>query len=218
MTPQDRERSTEQLRAGRQAVAYFRQKTWGVQRRIPVPLTPTNYAERRWRSPAALHWLRHRWNVRWHRAQHVLAAHRLPLTNDWATAVRIVQRVWPGTADWMLSCSRGEGGYGGWVWNGPGHGIPYAGSLTPPPGSSGAGGWMQFMRGTFTGTFSRALAEARQRHWHLPALRGLPPVPWGTPAIVRAWLSPLAQAFAAGWARYHHATGAWDPGIDPACA
>lgn len=199
----------------RHAVVYFRQKAWSVQRRIPVGLTPTNYAERHTRSVAFLHWLKHRWNVRWHRAKRFLAAHRLPLTNDWQTAVRIVQRVWSGTASWLLSCSGGEGGHGGWVWNG---GAPYAGSLIPPSGSSGAGGWMQFMRDTFTGKYAAALAEARQRHWHLPVLKGLPSVPAGTPAIVRAWLSPLAQAFAAGWARYHHATSAWAPSIDPACA
>jgi len=210
--------TAEELRDARGAVVYFMHKTWRVQHRIPVPPTPTNHAERRWRSPAALHWLKHRWNVRWHKAKHFLAAHRLPLTNDWQTAVRIVQRVWPGTSSWLLSCSSGEGGHGEWVWNGPVHGIPYAGTLTPPSGSSGAGGWMQFMRDTFTGKYAAAVSEARQRHWHLPILKDLPYVPPGTPAIVRAWLSPLAQAFAAGWARFHHATSAWDPGIDPACA
>lgn len=215
--PQHERSTAEKLRDGRHAVAYFRGKAWSVQRRIPVPLTPSNYAERHTKSTAFLHWLKHRWNARWHRAKHRLAAHRLPFTNDWQTAVRIVQAVWPGTSSWLLRCSSGEGGHGGWVWNGE---APYAGSLTPPPGSSGAGGWMQFMRGTFTGSYGNALAEARRLHLKVPVLKwsALPRVPAGTSAIVHAWLSPLAQAFAAGWARYHHATGAWDPGIDPNCA
>jgi hypothetical protein len=201
------------LRDGREGVAYFRGKTWSVQRRIPVALTPTNYAERHTKSVAFVHWIKHRWNVRWHRAKHRLAAHLLPYTGDWATAVQIVQRVWPGTSSWLLSCSGGEGSHGGWVWNG---GLPYTaggpptsysgGYRTAPAGSSGAGGWMQFMLGTFTGSLRAALADAWQRHLAVPA------------RAARSWVSPLGQAFAAGWARFHHATGAWDPGIDPACA
>lgn len=127
------------------------------------------------------------------------------MTNDWATAVRIVQRVWPGTSAWLLSCSSGEGGHGPWVWNG---GAPYS----SPSHGSGAGGWMQFMESTFAGKIAGALAEARQRHLAVPPPQALAKKTRG------GWISPLGQAFAAGWSRFHHATGAWDPRIDQACA
>lgn len=140
-------------------------------------------------------------------------AHVLPYTNDWVTAVRIVQRVWPGTESWLLSCSGGEGSHGDWVWNG---GTPLglsvveavreenAGTLVVH--GSGAGGWMQFMEGTFDGQFAAAMAAARTIHRALP------------PSQSRNWFSALGQAFAAGHARYIGETSAWSPGIDPACA
>lgn len=189
-------RSTaEALRDARHGVAFFRQKTWHVQRRIPVPLTPTNYAERHTRSVAYAHWLKHLWHGRWHRALHSLAAHRLPFTNDWETAVRIVQRVWPGTSGWLLSCSAHEGGHGAFVMNTQG---------------SGAGGWMQFMSGTFSWALGRAKAAA-------PRIILRP----GT----AAWTSPLGQAFAAGWARVAYLSGelareriGWPWTGDPYCA
>lgn len=138
-----------------------------------------------------LAWMKHLWAKRHRQARKTFLRHRLPWTGDWVNAVRIVQRVWPGTSAWLLSCSSGEGGHGPFVMN-------YQGS--------GAGGWMQYMEGTFNSHISAALYEARTRHLAVP------------PANARGWTDPLGQAFAAGWARWHHATGAWDPGIDAACA
>jgi hypothetical protein len=204
---------TWQVKHHRHLIAWHRSRTWNYQDQLGVGRTPTAYMERRTRSVPALRWVNRLWVHRQAHARHALAAHRLPYTGDWATAVRIVQRVWPGTADWLLSCSGGEGSHGGWVWNG---GLPYTaggpptsysgGYRTAPAGSSGAGGWMQFMLSTFTGSFRAAISEARARHLPVPVRAA-----W-------SWVSPLGQAFAAGRARFHHATGAWDPGIDPACA
>jgi hypothetical protein len=98
------------------------------------------------------------------------------MTNDWQTAVRIVQRDWPGSGSWLLACSSSEGGWGLWKSNTQG---------------SGAGGWMQYMEGTFYGDLAGALALARQEH--LPA----------PPRSADRWSSALGQAFAAGWAYFH---------------
>ncbi len=117
---------------------------------------------------------------RWIREAHRRLSHVLPLTNDWETAVRIVQRSWPGTSSWLLSCSAHEGGHGPFVMN-------YQGS--------GAGGWLQYMESTFNYHYSSALALARQSR--LP----VPPAGLG-------WTSPLAQAFAGGWG-YWHQRSAW---------
>lgn len=73
-------------------------------------------------------------------------------------------------AAWERSCSQpsSEGGYGRWVPNGRG---------------SGAGGWLQFMQGTFDGIIDEAIAAARSRGMVVPV-------------SARSWYSPLGQALA----------------------
>lgn len=108
------------------------------------------------------------------------ALHRLPLTGDWQTAVRVVQRVFPGSSGWLLACSSSEGGHGGFVWRGHGRG-----------GDNIPGGWMQYMPSTWRGDFDAALAYARQHGWKFPA-------------AAASHSSPLGQALAAGWAYGHN--------------
>ena len=128
-----------------------------------------------WRERVAFRWV-----------SQAVARIELPATNDWQTAVRTVQRSWPGTSAWMLSCSAHEGGHGPFVMNTQG---------------SGAGGWLQYMQGTFDAHYSGALALARGEH------RPVPPAGLG-------WTSPLAQAFAGGWG-YRYQRSAWTG--DPYC-
>lgn len=98
----------------------------------------------------------------------------LPYTNDWRTAVRLAQRVYPGTSDWLLFISHREGGYGGFVMNHQG---------------SGAGGWMQFMSGTFYGYVGAARADFARRGFQVD------PSVW-------VWTHPLGQALTAGYMRF----------------
>lgn len=175
-------------------------RTWKYQDAAHVHRTPTSHAERHTRSLGFLRWDNRRWRHRQALAHRYLVLHRLPSTGDWVTAVRIVQRVWPGTESGLLACSSHEGGHGIWVWNG---GAPYS----SPSHGSGAGGWMQYMSGTFWGNFHNAVAAA-------PRVL-LPPG-------AASWTSPLGQAFAAGWAFYLYEHGAY-PGSwpwrgDGACA
>ncbi len=90
---------------------------------------------------------------------------------SWRGAVAVVARYFgPRVAAWELSCSRqgSEGGWGAWVLNTQG---------------SGAGGWLQFMQGTFDGVIGKAIAAARSL--------GL-----AVPASARSWYSTLGQALA----------------------
>lgn len=103
----------------------------------------------------------------------------LPHTNDWRTSVRIAQRPYPGTDAWLLFISKREGGYGGFVMNHQG---------------SGAGGWMQFMSGTFYGYVGAAQADLRQRGFNIPD-------------NVMVWTHPLGQALTAGYMRYYGKDG-----------
>ncbi len=134
----------------------------------------------------------------------------LPLTNDWQTAVRLVQRIYPGTASWMLDISDREGGWGPWVW--------YSGACSDPPclwhgyhvggdnvtGDDTVGGWLQFRYSTFAPYWRRAEADLKRRGIIVPDFQ-MPPE--GGPTQYAAWLSPLGQALTAGYMRYTHQDG-----------
>ena len=104
-----------------------------------------------------------------------------PGHSAWLRAVKEVQRVYPGTEGWLVSCSASEGGHGRWVPNSQG---------------SGVGGWLQYYPSTFHGFFARARAEAENRRFRVPA-------------SAASWYSPLGQALAGGWAVTHGMTHHW---------
>lgn len=122
----------------------------------------------------------------------------LPLTNDWRTAVRLVQRIYPGTEDWMLSISDREGGWGPWVWYG---GSRWRGYHVGNDflGADTVGGWMQFRYSTFAPYWRAAQADLKRRGIVVPFI---PMPPEGGPREYAAWLSPLGQALTAGYMRY----------------
>lgn len=95
-------------------------------------------------------------------------------TNDWKTAVRLTQKPFPGTSAWLMSCSSSEGGHGRFVMNHQG---------------SGAGGWMQFMSGTFYAYVDDAFRSVRARGFKVHPRH-------------RSWYSPLGQALTAGYMRF----------------
>lgn len=120
----------------------------------------------------------------------------------WNKAVREVQKVYPGTESWLLSCSWAEGKWGRWV--------SYAGLYSPEYAAAHyiVGGWMQFKYPTFKGMFRNALDDLRRKGFLVP--KGLEP-------DLEGWQSPLAQALAAGWARYvgeddSHWSASWNNG------
>lgn len=129
----------------------------------------------------------------------------LPLTNDWQTAVRIAQRVYPGTSGELLRLSDREGGWGRWVW--------YSGACTAPPclwrgyhvggdnvsGADTVGGWMQFRWSTFAPYWRQTVADLTRRGFMIPEI---PMPPAGGPVIYAPWLSPLGQALTAAY--MHH--------------
>lgn len=153
-------------------------------------------------------------NYKLHRLREQIALRRLqwelPNTNDWMTAVRIVQAPYPGTSGFLTRTSDDEGSRGPWVW--------YSGSCGDPPclwrgfhigGSPDVvGGWVQYRYSTFIGHWHAVVKDLAQRGYLLPDLG------WARPYVVSGigigygpWLSPLGQALAAGWACYHDKTG-----------
>jgi len=126
----------------------------------------------------------------------------LPNTRDWERAIEIVQRVFPGTASWLWSCSGAEGAHGRWVrYGGSGY---YAGYET----TDAVGGWMQYRPSTFRGHWRHGYDYVRSRGFVVPLARA----DW-----LAAWLHPLGMAIAAGWARYtgndnSHWSASWGNG------
>lgn len=128
-----------------------------------------------------LRWYRSSLRINTERLDEMRTA-RLAATGDWMTyAVPFADRVFPGTAGWLASCSESEGGHGGWVPNSQG---------LPP------GGWMQFYASTFYGSVDAAFAEARRRGFDVPD-------------SARSWYSPVGQAVTAAYIVTRSGSGAW---------
>lgn len=180
----------------RSAVPFYRARTWEWQAlrwgkladRTPIVRGKSchwaQYAAGEWvsRSSAARkrygHWLR----------EHTLRDFPFsPGGRAWHRAIEEVQKIFPGTESWLLSCSAAEGGWGRWVGYA---GVSYSDGLRD---SDTVGGPLQYRFSTFTGHFRHALQYLRKEHWLVPrALRDM----------TNAWTSALGQALAGGWARY----------------
>lgn len=133
-------------------------------------------------------------------AEHRLV-HELPNTNDWLTAVRVAQRVYPGTTSWLLYISGREGGHGPWVWYG---GRQWSGYHIGDDflGADTVGGWMQFRFSTFAPYWRGMIKDLKARGVTLP------PIPdRGGPSEYQPWLWPLGQALTAGYMKFYGREG-----------
>lgn len=117
-----------------------------------------------------------------HQTRHLMAW--TPLNRDFETAVRVIAnrlRLPGSLANWVLNCADSEGGRGAWV---------------PNRGGSGAGGWLQFLSGTFYSNAPAAWAFARGRGIHVPRR-------------YMSWYSPVGQALTGLWMFHHEGSGQW---------
>jgi hypothetical protein len=188
----DRSLLPAQLRKSEQVIAFFAKRRW-----VTAPAK-----QKCWDVPWQRTCTVARAQLRLHHELAETAAyrldHELPLINDWKTAVRWVQRIYPGTESWMLYISDREGGWGPWVWYGGSHwyghhiGNDFLGADT-------VGGWMQFRYSTFAPYWRHAQFDLARRGYVVPFI----PMPAaGGPSKYAAWLSPLGQALTAGYMRY----------------
>jgi hypothetical protein len=129
--------------------------------------------------------------------------HEIPLINDWRTAVRWVQRIYPGTEGWLLYISKREGGWGEWVWYG---GRPWTGYHIGNDflGADTVGGNLQFRYSTFAPYWRQTEANLRQRGYIVP---DIPMPPAGGDPKYAAWLSPLGQALTGAYMKYYGKEG-----------
>ena len=204
----------ERCRSARLAVAHYRALTWERQDaregaradRTPVVRGKTC----RWARYAADEWQARARSAKRTLTRHLSLVSQLTLedfafapgNHAWRRAVREVQRVFPGTESWLLSCSAAEGGHGRWVGY---SGVAYSTWLRD---SDTVGGPLQFRFSTFTGMFRRGAEHARERGFRLPSHLS---------DSTTAWRSALGQAIAGGWARYtgnddSHWSASWGRG------
>lgn len=161
-------------------VKAHRSLVWELQARLGVRRTPISRSQKI-RSCGYARWVERLW---WQRVVSLRREARwriLPEAHDWSVAVDVTQRVFPGSKGWLLSCSASEGGHGGFVWNHQG---------------SGAGGWLQFLRGTFERHVDDAISIAKHRGFRLPA-------------STRSYYSPLGQSLTGGYMWNRGWTGQW---------
>lgn len=169
-----------------EAVIRARRAANRCRRAIGRPRFPVSYMVERSASLRFRKWALTRWRARARAC--TVELERL----SWLRAVAIVDRHL-GHGEWLRSCSapRSEGGHGRWYWNG-GYLVDEAARRRAlrgdepyrPRGSSGAGGWLQFLRGTFDSAIGPGVARARRAGLHVPPL-------------ARSWFHPLGQAVAA---------------------
>lgn len=215
----EKERQQRKCRSARTAVVFYRTAThaWQLLREAeklagPPPLVRGKSCS--WARHAASEWqARARSAKRSYRKwvnEHTLRDYRFAEGNEaWAKAVRQVQRVFPGTESWLLSCSGAEGGHGRWVGY---SGVAYSTRLRD---SDTVGGPMQYRWSTFKGHFRHGLDYLGGKGFRVPMnllYRG-DDDEWMT----IAWRSALGQAIAAGWARYtgndsQHWIASWSNG------
>lgn len=200
----------ERCKHARLAVSHYRNATWSWQHKRDGELAD--------RTPLAsgksCHWVRYAAGVHKdrarvaHRSYERWAAEHLLRDGSWLHAVDEVQRVFPGTESWLLSCSDAESNHHHWVGY---SGVPYSTWLRD---SNTVGGYMQFRFGTFTGMYRAAIDYITDLDYRVPETLS----DWSSlSGLTRAWRSALGQALAAGWARYtgndnSHWSASWDTG------
>ena len=104
----------------------------------------------------------------------------------WIRAIREAQRAYPGTEDWLRSCSSTEGA-------GRSLSINY---FQMNHQGSGAGGWLQFMHSTFVRMWGAAHADVTARGFLVPR-------------SAHSWSSRLGQALAGAWGVTNGRRGEW---------
>ena len=173
-----------QLKRLAQKVATFRTSTWACQDTLGISRTRASASV--WALPQSVTyrgWVVEQWQKKAGSCLKVQQQRTIPATNDWVTAVKLVQRIYPGTSGWLLYISHREGGWGGFVMNHQG---------------SGCGGWMQYASSTYWAYSYAAFADAKRRGFIVDDS-------WNQ------WTHPMGQAITASYMRFtgrdgHH----WD--------
>jgi hypothetical protein len=134
-----------------QSIVLYRRKTWTLQDEFEIDhsrvskmgIGSCRYAK----------WVNHLWKSRVNKLLHLRRYYSLA-DRDFMLAANAAHAIFTAVSVHRLYYRADvEGGHGRWVWNKRG---------------SGAGGWFQFMEGTFYARSDEAFAEARRRGFTVP--------------------------------------------------
>ncbi len=200
------ERSAAQLRAlarTRDSVKEFRARTWGCQDSLGAKRTRASVSV--WALPVSVGyraWAAGLWKGRVSSCLKALELRTIPAAGTWKAAVLYVQKIYPGTKDWLFYISDREGcrtiEYCPWVWYGS---HPWTGHHIGDDflGADTVGGPMQFRYSTFDPYWRAAQENLRSRGFVVPEFR-MPAA--GGDSRYAAWLSPMGQALTAGYMKW----------------
>ncbi len=165
-------------------IRFYRSKTWTNQDLLDVSRTKKS-SKKVWRYGCDYaEWVRKQWKERNEITKKKVQFRTLSDPGDWGNAIHVAQRAFPGTADWLWSCSGAEGGHGRWVPYGD-----YGDSYYPGYEKLDAvGGWMQFRPSTIQHAWPTTYSWLVRHRWIVK------PRSW-----FDAWFSPLAQALSAAY-------------------
>ena len=174
----------QQLRTLSKGIAGHQMATWRCQDALGAGRSRASVSP--WALPRSVGyrvWVQSKWKSQEASCARTRSQRSIPAANDWVTAVKLVQRIYPGTSGWLLFISHREGGWGGFVMNHQG---------------SGCGGWLQYASSTYWAYSNDAFADARRRGFIVNDS-------WNQ------WTQPMGQALTGAYMRYtgrdgHH----WD--------
>lgn len=199
----EEQRQQAELKNLRRQITQARRTTWACQDRLRLVLSVkrTKAGTDVWSLPTSVPyriWVLDHWNHLAAECSKKVRARTIPNIQDWPMAVRWVQKIYPGTQDWMLAISDREGGWGRWVWYGGG---TWRGSHIGNDflGADTVGGWMQFRFSTFAPYWRQAKEDLIRRGYFIPDFKVPPP---GGDPLYAEWLNPMGQALTAGYMRY----------------
>lgn len=168
----------------RKGILYYREKTWQKQDVLGISRTKRSDQQVWSLGCKYAEWVRKLWKERNEDAKKKVEFRTLHDPGDWNTAIRVAQRVFPGTSEWLWSCSGAEGGHGRWVPY-----RDYGNSYYPGYESLDAvGGWMQFRPSTIRHAWPATYNYLIRHGWIVEDMS------W-----FQAWFSPLAQALSAAY-------------------
>lgn len=187
-------------------IVAYRAATWQCQDTLGVKRTKPSQSV--WALGTSIRyrtWVASKWSDRVGTCQKILTRHTIPSYRDWQTSIAWVQRIFPGTLDWLQRISNREGGRGPWVW--------YSGACSSSPclwhgyhvggdnvsGADTVGGWLQFRYSTFAPYWRQAYEWLQANGWFVPEFTMPPP---GGDTKYAAWLSPMGQALTGGYMRF----------------
>lgn len=165
-----------------QGVRYYRSTTWRFQDLLQQKRSKTTYNPYKHSCDYTVYTAKV-WRSRANRLVNYWQVHGryIQADRDFQRALLFASHVYGVSYSWLHNCAGSEGGFRDWIWNHRG---------------SKAGGWMQFMSGTFYDNVEAAFSYARRHGYNVSGKYA-------------SWKSRVGQAFVAAYMFKTGESGQW---------